>query len=158
MLLVLLFLISPVLALQQTSGAINLSVEPGNSVVGKYGVRNDENVSVDINFNVTGDASKFITYEKVVTLNPNEFRYINITANVPKDYVGSKNLTGTIYALKEGKKGGQVQINIRLGKNINLNIVESPISTPKVSGFSSLMFIGMIFMVYVVIKIRKTNK
>jgi len=157
-----LLLIPSVSALQQTSGAINLSVEPGNSITGKYGIRNDDsNNSVNVKFNVTGDASEFIIYEKIITLKPNEFRYVNVTATISKDYSGNNNLKAIIYALKEGNSGGQVQLDIRLGKYINLNIENQNIlekipkndNIPKSGDFmSTFMFIGIILTIYVMIK------
>ncbi len=48
-------LIQSTSALQQTAGAINLTLEPGNSVTGKDGIRNDNNSSTTISFNVTGN-------------------------------------------------------------------------------------------------------
>ena len=150
-----LVLIPSVSALQQTAGAINMSVEPGNSVVGKYGVRNDNNVTTTISFTIVGNISEFITYEKNITLSPNEFRYINVTATIPKDYVGNGTKKYTIYALEEGDKGGQVQLNVRLGKYIYLDITEPPMAPKKSGSVPAIMFIGIIFMVYAFVKKNK---
>lgn len=151
--LTILFITPSVFALQQTSGALNYTISVGNSSTEKYGIRNDDNNSVNVKFNITGEASEFIIYEKNITLQPNEFRYIDVTASVPKEYKGNMTLKSTIYALKEGEKGGQAQINIRLGKNINLNIEEPPKEAKKSDNFMpTFIFIGVIFIVYVVMK------
>lgn len=150
--LLMLFLIPSVSALQQTAGAINLSVEPGYSVSEKYGIRNDNNVTTSIGFTVTGNGSEYISYEKNITLNPNEFRYVVITASVPKDYVGNTTTKLIIYALEEGDSGGQVQLNIRLGKYIYLNIIEPPVVSKQAGFVPAFMLIGIIFVIYVVMK------
>lgn len=125
---IILLLIIPlqVAALQQTVGPVNITVMQGNESIAKYGIRNDENVSVTVKFNVTGDAVNYVKYPSKIILEPNNFTYVQLKAVIPKDYVGEKHINGTIYALKEGSKGGQVQLNVRLGKNINLNILEAP--------------------------------
>ncbi len=146
-------MIQTAIALQQTAGAINLTLEPGNSTAGKYGIRNDNNASTSISFNVTGNGSEYILFDKEIILSPNEFRYINVTATIPKNYVGNKSLKLIIYALEEGQKGGQVQLNVRLGKYINLDIKELPQSSPKKSpSIPTFMFIGIILLVYVFMK------
>lgn len=154
-LVLLMVLIPSVSAIQQTSGAINLSVEPGNSVSGKYGIRNDNNETTTIEFTIVGNSSELISYEKNITLSPNEFRYINVTATIPKDYVGNNTKKYTIYALEEGDKGGQVQLNVRLGKYIYLDIKEPQVAPKKSDSVSAIMFIGITLMAYVFMKFRK---
>lgn len=153
-------LIQQTSALQQTAGAINLTLEQGNITTGKYGIRNDNNVSTNINFSVIGNGSEYISYERNILLSPNEFRYVNVTATVPKNYNGTKSLKLIIYALEEGQKGGQVQLNVRLGKYINLDI--KPVATQTQSSMPNqtpsipaIIFIGIILLVYVIMKKNK---
>lgn len=156
--IILVLLIQTVSALQQTAGAINLTLEPGNSVTGKYGIRNDNNVSTNINFTIAGNGSEYVSYGKSIVLSPNEFRYVNITATAPDNYIGNKSIKLIIYALEEGKKGGQIQLDVRLGKYINLDIKEKQQSIPNKSpSIPAIIFIGVILLVYVVMK-KKINK
>jgi hypothetical protein len=153
--LVLLVLIPSVSALQQTIGAVNISVEPGNSVISKYKITNEENKSVDIKFNVTGEISEFVSYEKNITLESKESRYINVTIKIPNDYSGENKLGGTIYALNEGRSGNQVQVNVRLGKNINLE-VNKP-KNDNIIIILSLILMCVVVFGYAIIKWKKLN-
>ncbi len=122
--LMILLMISPVSALQQTTGALLINITQGEQGYAKYGIRNEDNQSVTVKLSVNGTIADYIEYPKEITMVPGEFTYVNVTTNISSDYNGSKQLDGIIYALKEGEKGGQVQLNIRLGKRISLNITE----------------------------------
>lgn len=111
-------------ALQQTSGELSINAIIGSSGSAKYGLRNEENAAIVVKLSASGDAANYLEFPKELTLEPGELTYVEINASIPKNYTGAKQLSGTIYALKEGEKGGEIQLNIRLGKNVKLNITE----------------------------------
>ena len=169
LLIVLILSMESVSALQQTVGALYLNTSVGNSSSVQYGLKNEENISVTVKFNMTGTATPYIEYPKELTLEPNQFIYIKINSTIPSVYNGSDTLNGTIYALKEGSKDGQVQLNIRLGKKIQLNVLRSVVkdidTTPlKVSTnidsfmiFGGFVFISLIIIVILIMK-KKSKK
>jgi hypothetical protein len=125
LLIISIILLPSVTALQQTVGELTTNITAGNSSVLKYGIRNEENVSVTIKFNLTGDLSNYVEYPTEIIFAPNNFSYVELKVTIPDDYSGKNLLNGTIYALKEGATGGQVQLNIRLGKNINVHVIQT---------------------------------
>ncbi len=122
----------PVFALQQTVGELISNISVGNSSIVKYEIKNDENVSAIVKFNITGTVSGFIEYPEELTLQPGQIAYIQLKITIPSDYSGVSQLSGIIYALKEGEKGGQVQINTQFAKKITVN-VQKPKSINTVS-------------------------
>ncbi len=150
-------LIPSVSALQQTVGKLEMITEIGEQNITQYGLRNEENIPVIVKFNVTGDIEPYIDYPHEIKLSPNQFTYIYISSNIPSSYIGSKNLNGTIYALKEGNKNGQVQLNIRLGKNIELIVKDQPKTIDIDNIYYSFIIIGIfiLILIYFVIYIKK---
>lgn len=132
-------LITPALALQQTGGELYINVTQGSFGSSQYGLKNEESTVIVVKLSASGEAANYLELPKELTLEPNQFFHIKVKAIIPSNYSGLKQLNGTIYALKEGEKGGQVQLNIRLGKNVKLAITEPeatkamPKSTPFVS-------------------------
>ena len=121
-LIVILYLITPVSALQQTVGELKANITIGDSKLLQYKVYNEDNVSVNISFDLEGDVSNYTSFTEKIVLKPNEYKTVNLTVSIPQEYDGSKFINGTIYALKEGSSDGQVQLNIRLGKRIKVNV------------------------------------
>lgn len=152
LLLILIITLSfPVTALQQTAGELISNITVGNSSIMKYGLRNEENTSITVKFNITGNVSDYIEYPKELELEPSKLTYIELKTTIPVDYNGNDSLRGTIYALKEGSKGGQVQLNIRLGKNINLNVIKPDVKEQTTDGTSYAWIIGVITLIAIVL-------
>ncbi len=152
-----LLMISPVYALQQTTGALSINIKQDEQGFANYGLKNEENKTVTVKLSANGSIADYIDFPKELTIASGEFIYVNITTNLSSNYNGSRALNGTIYALKEGEKGGQVQLNIRLGKRINLNIAEPPATTQPSTQKNNLVFggitlIGIVIMVAVVMR------
>lgn len=143
-------LISPVYALQQTTGALSINITQGEQGFAKYGLKNEENKTVTVKLSANGSIADYIDFPKELTIASGEFIYVNITTNLSSNYNGSRALNGTIYALKEGEKGGQVQLNIRLGKRINLNIAE-PVATNQPDNQNNNLVLGVITIIGIVI-------
>ena len=158
-----LLMINPVYALQQTSGALSINITEDEQGFAKYGLRNEENQTVTVKLSANGSIADYIDFPKELTLASGEFTYVNITTNLSSNYNGSRRLDGIIYALKEGEKGGQVQLNIRLGKRINLSIAE-PVATNQPDSqnnnlvLGGITIIGIVIIVAVVMFRRKTNE
>ncbi len=148
--IVLIILTIPSLALQQTTGPLSINATVGSQIFTQYGLRNEENQSVTVKLSVNGSIENFINYPTQLTLAPNEFKYVNISTNISSDYDGPTNLNGTIYALKEGESGGQVQLNIRLGKLISLNIIK-PTSN---NNYIIITFISLIVAITILAMIK----
>jgi len=120
------FLLAPeVYALQQTGGELVINVTQGSSGSAKYGLKNDENKTITVNLGAEGEAASFLELPKELTLAPNEFTYVEVKASMPKDYAGAKELNGLVYALREGEKRGQVQLNVKLGKRVKVIVNEA---------------------------------
>ncbi len=157
-----LLMINPVSALQQTTGALSINITQGEQGFAQYGLKNEENQTVTVKLSVNGSIAEYINYPKELIMVSGQFTYINITTNLTPNYNGSRNLNGIIYALKEGEKGGQVQLNIRLGKRISLNIAEpmataQPETRKNIPGLGGITLIGIVVFVAVVMR-RKTKE
>lgn len=111
-------------ALQQTSGELHINATIGSWGSAKYGLKNEENATIVVKLSASGEAANYLEFPKELTLEPGKLTYVEINASIPKNYTGAKQLNGTVYALMEGEKGGQVQLNVRLGKNVKLTITE----------------------------------
>jgi hypothetical protein len=126
LLLCLFFVVIPVLGLQQTAGELISNISVGNSSILRYGLKNDENHSIIVTFNVTGTISDFIDYQREIILEPDQFIYVQLNASIPSNYSGDViKLTGIISVLKTGDKTKQIQINTQLSKKITININNS---------------------------------
>ncbi len=144
----------PALAFQQTVGELTSNISVGNSTIMKYGIKNDENVSVTVKFNVIGTVSNYVEYPKELKLEPGQFVYVQIKVSIPASYSGESKLSGVIYALKEGEKGGQVQMNTQLAKKITVNVQK-----PKLlSATDGMIFIAIALCGAIVLIKRKEVK
>jgi hypothetical protein len=114
-----------VFAFGEVAGPVVIHVPLGGTNVSSWGIFNGE--AIDAKISTEGDAAKFISFpEKVSLERNNKIYWVNITAKIPADYnlTQGTNITGTLYALTEGKPG-QVQINLQVKKTIQI-IVEQP--------------------------------
>jgi hypothetical protein len=118
-----LLLVSPVFALQEIAGPLEITVPIGGTGSAKYGLINDENETVTISLRAEGDVAKYLSFPATVDLEPNKIVYTDITAKIPADYDKSigGNITGDIYALQEGKPGA-VQVNVQMMKSVTILI------------------------------------
>lgn len=160
-LIILILTINTANALQQTVGELKTNITPGDSVPLHYKIYNEENTSVNVSFNIEGHVSFYTSVVNNTTLKPYEYCVVNLTVSIPQDYTGNKLINGTIYALKEGSSGGQVQLNIRLGKNIKVyvdkpTIIKEPVKiVSKQSGYGSfIMVIGTFIIMCALIKYK----
>jgi uncharacterized membrane protein len=152
--IIVIFFMTPFIAtaLQQTVGELTASIDPGNSTTLEYSIRNEESSPITVKFNITeGPLSDYVIYEHQLTFEPNTLTPIKISVSIPANYTGPSQLTGTIYALKEGSPDGQVQLNIQLGKNIKINV----------NRHSSLYYFEIAFMaiaiIVAIVLIQKKN-
>jgi len=122
LLIVLILSVESVSALQQTVGDLKANITIGDSKLLQYKVYNEDNVSVSVSFSIEGIVSNYTSFTEKIVLEPNQYKIVNLTVSIPQEYDGKKYINGTIYALKEGLSGGQVQLNIRLGKRIKVNV------------------------------------
>lgn len=118
-----------VFAFGEVTGPVVIHVPLGGSGIGMWGLGHNE--TVEVGLRVEGNASKYISLPSKVTLPPSGIYWVNVTAKIPADYNVSQgtNITGVMYAVLEGKTGGQVQINLQLKKNVFV-IVEQPQAPP----------------------------
>ena len=157
-----LLIINQASALQQTTGALSINITQGEQGLAQYGLKNEENKTVTVKLSANGSIADYIDFPKQLILSSGQFSNVNITTNLSSSYNGSRIINGTIYALKEGEKGGQVQLNIRLGKRISLNIAE-PVATAQsetrknIPGLGGITLIGIVIFVAVVMR-RKTKE
>jgi hypothetical protein len=128
-----------VYAFGQIAGPVVIHVPLGGSNASSWGILNNEATTVKIS--AEGDATKFISFPERVTLEPDKIYLVNITAKIPSDYdlEQGKNITGTLYALLEGKPG-QVQINLQLKKNMYI-LVEEPKKDQSTTKFMTGLFL-----------------
>jgi hypothetical protein len=118
-----------VFAFGEITGPVVIHAPLGGSGVGKWGLVNNQ--TVEVGLRVEGNASEYISLPSKVTLPPSGIYWVNVTAKIPSNYNVSQgtNITGVMYAVLEGKTGGQVQINLQLKKNVFV-IVEQPQAAP----------------------------
>jgi hypothetical protein len=120
---------SLVFAFGEVAGPVVIYAPIGGSGVGRWGLGHNETVNVKLR--VEGNASQYISLPSEITLPPSGIYWVNVTARIPSNYNVSQgmNITGVMYAVLEGKTGGQVQINLQLKKNVFV-IVEQPKAFP----------------------------
>lgn len=119
------FIPNIVFAFGEVAGPVVFYVPIGGSNNSMWGIFNNESVAVSIS--AEGDAAKYLSFPQNFTLQPNnQIYWINLTANIPSDYnvTQEKNITGVLYAVAQGQPG-QVQINLRLKKNMYVLVGES---------------------------------
>ena len=148
-----LILIPTSFALQQTSGPLTINITQGEQGFASYGIRNEENETITVKLSAEGSIENYITYPKNLTIQPNELIYVNISTVISSNQTSS--LNGTIYALKEGTSGGQVQLNIRLGKRISVNI--TPTSTNSRLIYILVISITIIILFALIHKIKEAK-
>jgi len=173
LLIVLILTIENVSALQQTVGELKANITIGDIKLLQYKVYNEDNVSVNVLFNIEGDVSNYTSFTESIILEPNEYRTINLTVKIPQEYNGNSFINGTIYALKEGSSDGQVQLNVRLGKRIKVYVEDNVkdsfdelIKDEPSNNVLSIQYIVLwitvigvlLIIVYVVIKYRNRKK
>ncbi len=143
-----LFLVPTVFAFGEVAGPVVFNVPIGGSVVGIWGISNDQPITVKLS--AEGNIAQYISMPDSVTLEgSNKIYWINVTVKIPADYNISQgtNITGTLYAVAEGNPG-QVQINLRLQKNsyiiVEPKATESSNSNSNfISGLFTLQIFGL---------------
>lgn len=108
-------------ALQQVAGSLSFSVTTGNSDSAQYGLVNDGNETITVKLRAEGEAAQYLSFPSTVQLEPNKIIYTNVIASVPSNYKGPASISGSMYAVQEGKPG-QVQINIQMKKSVAISI------------------------------------
>jgi hypothetical protein len=117
-----LLLAQNVYALQEVAGPLVISVPVGGSNSARWGLVNDDNQTIIVSLNATGDAAKYLSFPQTVGLQPGKIYYVNVTANIPADYNLGRNITGTLSATQAGQSGGQVQINVAMLKSVTITV------------------------------------
>ena len=124
------------LALQQVAGQLLISVPVGGSNSALYGLVNDGNETITISIRADGDAAQYLSFPASVELVPNKIVYASITAAIPSNYNSGNTISGSVYALQQGKPG-QVQINVQMKKSLTITVTNQPSSAPANSTPSS---------------------
>ncbi len=119
--LLVLLLLPSAFALQQIAGPLSFSVPVGSTGSAQYGLVNDGNETIFVKLRAEGDAAQYLSFPTTVELVPNKIVYTDIVANIPANYKGSSNLSGSLYAVQEGKPG-QVQINVQMKKSVTISV------------------------------------
>ena len=125
--LVALVLLPNAFALQQIAGQLAISAPISGSGSAQYGLINDGNETIFIKLRAEGDAAPYLSFPTTVELVPNKIVYTDITANMPANYNGQASLSGSLYAVQEGKPG-QVQINVQMKKSVIVSVEGSSTS------------------------------
>ena len=108
-------------ALQQVAGTLSMSPSVGGSDSAQYGLVNDGNETIIIKLRAEGDAAQYLSFPDTVELISNKIVYTDIVANIPANYNGQASLSGSLYAVQEGKPG-QVQINVQMKKSVVVSV------------------------------------
>lgn len=119
-----LLLVQSAYALQELAGPLAISVPIGGNNSVRWGLINDGNETITVTLSASGDAAKYITFPATVELVPHQTVYTNIAVNIPANYniSSGRNITGSLYALQQGKPG-QVQINVQLTKSLTITVI-----------------------------------
>jgi hypothetical protein len=118
---------SLVFAFGEVAGPVVIYVPvSGGTGTSQWGIFNGDPITAKIS--AEGDAAKYLSFPSSVDLpGNNQIIYVPINATIPAS-AGLKdgtNITGTLYALSEGKPG-QVQINLQVNKNVFIIIGNPP--------------------------------
>jgi hypothetical protein len=139
-----------VFALQQSGGPLIAYTPLGGSNETKWGIGNNDNVTITLKMRAEGDITNYVSFPQSLDIQPGKFEYITIEVTLPKNetFLG-KNITGNMFALLEGKSGGQVVINLQAKKSLTIIPYDAPVTAQNqnnpLSGFVSLANVGVNF-------------
>lgn len=110
-------------ALRQVAGKIEIDIKPGQTKTFEWGLASDnKDKPTKIEISSEKEGSQFLSFEKNITLQPQELKYITVTVSVPSDYPGGIKLEPLLYATEFGETGGATIINIKMLKVITLDV------------------------------------
>ena len=139
-----------VFALQQSGGSLIAYTPLGGKNETKWGLGNNDNVTITLKMRAEGDIANYVSFPQSLDIQPGKFEYIPIEVTLPKNetLLGQK-INGSMYALLEGKSGGQVVINLQAKKSLIIIPYEAPVTAQSqsnlLSGFVSLANVGVNF-------------
>lgn len=132
-------------ALQQSGGPLIAYTPLGGSNETKWGIGNNDNVTISLKMRAEGEVANYVSFPTSVEIEPGKFVYIPIQTSLPKnESLLGKSIAGSMYALLEGKSGGQVVINLQAKKSITIIPYEGEVKekTNPMTGFFALPAIG----------------
>jgi len=123
LLLVSIFIIN-VDALQQTATEVIIDIKPGETKTFEWGLKSDEeNEVTTVELSADRKGSEFLSFEKILEIEPQQLVYTTITVSIPDDYPGGIELKPKLHATQLAAADiGGISFNIKMGKVVNLNI------------------------------------
>jgi len=122
--LLLVSIVNTVDALQQTATEVIIDIKPGETKTFEWGLKSDEeNEVTTVELSADRKGSEFLSFEKILEIEPQQVVYTTITVSIPDDYPGGIELKPKLHATQFGAEDiGGVVFNIKMGKVVNLNI------------------------------------
>lgn len=117
---------SPVYALQQVAGEINVELQPGEGTSFEWGLLSDADRQTRIELRAEGEGAEFLSVPASAVLEPGAFYWVKVNVTVPKDHPGSVEIKPLLYATELGEQGGATVINIQMQKAVKLKILPNP--------------------------------
>jgi len=144
-------------ALQQSGGPLIAYTPIGGSNETKWGIGNNDNITVTLKMRAEGEAATYVSFPTSIEIESGKFVYIPIKVTLPKnETLLGENITGSMYALLEGKSGSQVVINLQAKKSITIIPYESAVEvnqqaegTNPLSGFFGMATVKNNFIIII---------
>lgn len=119
----------------QSTAGWSYELNPGESQVGTWTLRNIEEVPINIEFSVENKGSEFFVFEKVITFEPNEKKAVEFIVTIPDDHPDNVEYHVKLNALEKAPtpEGGAaaVMINYQMFANAVIKIGDDPVFTPE---------------------------
>jgi len=111
-------------ALQQTAAEVIIDIKPGETKTFEWGLKSDEeNEVTTVELSADRQGFEFLSFEKILEIEPQQVVYTTITVSIPDDYPGGIELKPKLHATQLGAAEiGGALFNIKMGKVVNLNI------------------------------------
>lgn len=120
-------LITPVHALQQVAGLIEVDVNPGETKSVSWQLVSDDSKPITVEIVANGPGSEFLSFPKTVKLEPHAIVPVEIKVSIPKDHSGDVSLRPAVYATQKGEKEGTTVVNVQMKKYVTINIAQSKV-------------------------------
>lgn len=121
--LLLIPIFSTVDALRQSVDEIIINIKPGETQTARWALASDEEDKLTtVELSAEGEGAEFLSFEKTIDIEPQQFVWTVITVTIPEDYPGGIELKPKLLATKLGSPLGDIIIEIAMAKIVNLNI------------------------------------
>jgi len=111
-------------ALRQSVDKIIVDIKPGENKTARWALGSDRDDGVTtVELTAEGEGAEFLSFEKSIDIEPEQFVYTTITVTIPNDYPGGLELKPELFATEVGGQlVGDIIFEVAMKKTVVLNI------------------------------------